>query len=327
MTLQNSPSNNGPFGEGPSDEGRSNPDRRRLLEALDACRPGSDDFDRLLDARLTEAIRADAELTARYRRLQAFDGVVGRAFADATVPAGLDARLMAALAADALVSHVEDQVGERSTGGTPRQELRPAGGAAAAGAAGAVSAVGERVEAGRFSRRGWMAACGATAAATAAGLAGLWLLRSTQPGEMTVEQLLDEAFALHQQPEGELPPAVAIDPRNPPSDYPLSAKVGHRRDVVPRRRNLDGRLLGRPGVAYELAAPGTPRATLFVLGDGRGARGVAGVPHSVSGHPDKTTGNRALGAWREEGLLYVFVVEGDDERYRRYFSESTEVFA
>jgi hypothetical protein len=323
MTL-NSPSNNE----------YSNPDRLRLLEALEACRPGSDDFDRLLEARSREAVRADAGLTARYRRLQRLDGVIGRAFADVPVPVGLDARLMAALAADALVGRVEASSseasrGENSWGEASRAQVsRAQESRVAAPTSNPLHAsAAAPVEPARFSRRGWLAVCGATAAATAAGLAGLWLLRSNRPGEMTVEQLLDEAFALHEQLEDRLPPAVEVDLRNPPVDFPMSAKISRRAGIVPRRRPLDGRLLGRPGSAYELAGPGAPRATLYVLGDGSGSHGVVGVPDSVSGHPDKTTGNRALGAWREGGLLYVFVVEGDAERYRRFFAESGGVFA
>jgi hypothetical protein len=182
------------------------------------------------------------------------------------------------------------------------------------------------VEEGRLSRRRWLAACGATTAATAAGLIGFWFIRRNQPSEITVEQLLDEAYALHET-DGSIS-ATAIDPRNLPTDFPLTSAIKLPAGFVPRRRNLDGsRLIGRPGAAYELAPVGRPRATLYVLGDHFGMQGVAGVPQIASGVADKTTGHRALGAWREGGMLYVFVVEGDEHRFRQFFAQSTGVFA
>jgi hypothetical protein len=316
----------------------SDPNRRRMLEALDVCRPGSDDFDRLLESRTIEAIRSDADLTARYQRLQRFDAAVGRAFADAPVPAGLEARLMAALAADSLVSAVQAAalpgvniaLPGANTASTPvaGATVPTVPGVTVPGVtlpAPTVPVADLRLESGRLSRRRWMAACGAAGAATAAGLVGFWFIKSTAPTEITAEQLLDEAYTLHDA-DGSFP-AAAIDPRNPPTDFPLTSAIKLPAGFVPRRRNLDGRLIGRPGVAYELAAVGQPRATLYVLGDRFGMQGVGGVPQIASGEADKTTGHRALGAWREGGMLYVFVVEGDKPRYRQFFAQSAGVFA
>lgn len=322
MNLKNPHSNNEYSNENPSRENASDDDassvnsgRRKLLESLESCRPGSDDFERLLDAETVAAVHSDAELTRRYGLVQQFDTTVARAYADVPVPGGLENRLLAALAADALVTQVEKATAENVTANVAA-DVRPLE---------ARPGESHSVAPARMSRRGWLAACGAAGAATAAGLAGFWFLRPGEPVEMTVEQLLDDAFALHNS-EGEQTPAVAIDVRNAPTDFPVSREFAVNGARLPRR-NVDGKLLGRPGVAYELAPVGQPRATLYVLGDRSGAQGVAGVPDAASGLAQKTTGNRALGAWREGGLLYVFVVEGDEHRYRGYFKQSTGVYA
>jgi hypothetical protein len=298
-------------------------ERRRLLEALEACRPGTDDFERLLDAETVRAIRGDGELTERHRRLQKFDAAVGRAFVDVPVPADFESRLLAALAADTLVAAVEENT---SLAGAISPEPAPSAPFAATSpdprADEVRPAQPPTVATARWSRRGWMAACGALTAATAAGLTGVWFLRR-DTREMTVEQLLDEAFALHQSDSQAT--AIPVDRMNPPADFPFSDAIW--RPALLRRRSLDGRFLGRPGVAFELAADGGPRATLYVLGDRFGSQQVVGVADSPSSRPGKTTGGRALGAWRQAGFLYVFVVEGDGDRYRSYFSKSAEVYA
>jgi len=70
---------------------------KRLLEAIDACRPGSDD---LADADLNHAaeqIEQEPEAAALYRQVQAFDAKVASAMDDVPVPGELPERLLSAL--------------------------------------------------------------------------------------------------------------------------------------------------------------------------------------------------------------------------------------
>ena len=74
---------------------------RQLLERIDACRPGSED---LHDPALSPLADELAESRAKrdlYDRVQAFDGAIGEALEDVSVPEGLSERLLARLAVEA----------------------------------------------------------------------------------------------------------------------------------------------------------------------------------------------------------------------------------
>ena len=71
---------------------------REILEAMESCRPGSDDlFDPAL-APLVEVLTLDANLADRFRQQQHVDAAVASAFRDVAVPDGLAERLLGRLA-------------------------------------------------------------------------------------------------------------------------------------------------------------------------------------------------------------------------------------
>ena len=71
----------------------------RILEAIEACRPGIDNLADADFAHLATAIAADPELEDLYERLQAVDTRVAAAMHDVAVPEGLARRLTDQLAA------------------------------------------------------------------------------------------------------------------------------------------------------------------------------------------------------------------------------------
>ena len=70
-----------------------------ILEAIEACRPGSNDLSDPGLAFLATELAARAELDDAYERLQRLDAMLAVAFKDVPVPEGLGQRILARLAA------------------------------------------------------------------------------------------------------------------------------------------------------------------------------------------------------------------------------------
>ena len=81
---------------------------REILEAMESCRPGSDDlFDPAL-APLVEVLTLDPDLADRFQRQQQADAAVASAFRDVAVPDGLAERLLGRLARRGKSAHGGD---------------------------------------------------------------------------------------------------------------------------------------------------------------------------------------------------------------------------
>jgi hypothetical protein len=263
----------------------------RLLEALDACRPATDDFADL-SPQDRERFESDPRYASWLARSAEFDAAVARAYDDVPVPTGMSARLTVALTE-----------------------------ADAAEAASAATVTPASVAAAPTSRRRWMAAFGSALTATAAGAAFL-IWRNRQPREeMTREQFLDEMLVFHQRTAGEAGGARILTQSGDEADRRLLEQLPLSRTVVPqdrvRWRKFDETSLGRSGIAYELARPGGPRAVLYVMADDRGLP-IAELPKDEPDRAPATTGGCALGAWREAGRLAILVVDGDAGRYEQF---------
>jgi len=79
---------------------RPTPDPR-LLEAIEACRPGSDETSDPEMVLLAAELARHPELDRLYRRVQKIDRAIGDAFRDVPVPSGLADRLLARLGVSA----------------------------------------------------------------------------------------------------------------------------------------------------------------------------------------------------------------------------------
>jgi hypothetical protein len=179
----------------------------------------------------------------------------------------------------------------------------------------AISGSQQRAEV-RSSRR-WILAVGSGLLAVAAMLlVAVWL--GMHRGENLSEQfVLDEAIRSFNTPLDQL--GYPIAEKAGPEEYPFSQAVLPIRGTT--WRHLDG-FLGHRGVVYDLPGPGGASASLYVVEGGT----VKDVGETPAWHPFTTAGCCAS-AWREGGLLYVLVVQGDPATYRAYLRLPNEPVA
>jgi hypothetical protein len=258
----------------------------RFLEAMEACRPASDDLADPEFAALAAELGRNRRLAVFFARLQKVDAVLAGAVQDVPVPAGLAGRLLAALAAqaDALpVAAPADRpamVPPQAESGGWRRRLRP-----------------------------WQfSVAGALAAML---LVGVGLMQRTQV-EYSPASVLEVAIDFFNNDAHEQGQLLSV--ASPPWGYPASRYVQLPRDT--RWRKV-GTLLNSGGVAYEMDGPGGLRATLYVV-----RRTVAGLADQPPTRPVYGTAQCCLAAWQEGQLLYVLVVVGEGRDYQRLLNVS-----
>ncbi len=98
--------------------------------------------------------------------------------------------------------------------------------------------------------------------------------------------------------------------KSPPRNYPVSPAVMVTQAV--RWRPISG-FLGASGVAYDIPSRGGSRATLYVV-----KRTVSDLPDLPPMRPGLSTAGCSVSAWQSGGLLYVMVVRGGPQTYRRF---------
>jgi len=263
----------------------------RLLEAMEACRPGSDDVADPDLAYLAAYLAANPELDEIYERLQRLDAAVVKAFGDVPVPEGLAERILDRL----------KQAGVQPASVTPLETL-PGDESVPLGEP--VASVPQKQAVSR--RRLLIGGAGLV-------LAGSLLLAVVLQGDRTVytEALVQEMAIRFFDAES----SIAGDGRlmvesPPPREFPISPQVLKHSQI---RWRAVGQFLGQAGVAYDLTRPNGARATLYVI-----RKTVAGTPAIPPPQPALTTHNRSVAAWQSGSLLYVLVVEGNSRTYRSY---------
>ncbi len=262
----------------------------RILEALEVCRPGSDDASDPALRELAEAIEADPRVERAYQRLQAVDGKIAAAFSDVPIPEGLEQQILLRLAAE------DATPPERLAGLVPREVVAPEADAVVADSA---------RRAPRRPRRWLLAAAGTSAVAAA--VAVMALLFADRGPQYSRAEVLSEAIGFFQQ---EKPEKGRTDA--PPAGFPMSHAVAQVQAV--QWRWVSGLLTAR-GVAYDLRGPRGVEATLYVV-----KRRVDGLPAGPAGRPH-TTGGCSVEAWQQGELLYMLVVNSGDRRIYRQLLE------
>ena len=198
----------------------------RLLDAIEACRPGSDDLADPHFADLARELAVDADLAGHFDRVQRVDAAVKAAFHDCPAPAGLQERLLARL---------EQEAGKPNA-----------------------NAAAVRVRAKRLSRRrmAWVLATASVAAGVLVAVAlGLRGDRPEAPAKIAERSIA--YFAGEVGGGGQL-----VAKTSPPEGYPFSSDL-LRTSQLRWREVTD--FLGSYGVAYDLSAAGAGRATLYVV--------------------------------------------------------------
>jgi len=249
----------------------------RIIEAIEACRPGRDDVGDPALADLAAELAVNPDLAQHYERLQQLDANLGSAFQNVPVPDGLDQRLLARLQqAQAENVPLQAEEGER-IGSDMATVMRP----------------------NRLSRRRILAVGGFAAAAVLV-IAATVHIYNSRP--YTRDGVLEDSVAFF---EVESPnPGELVDRTPPPEGYPFSRSVGR----VPQMQwRSIGKFLGRTGVAYDL--PVCDRATLYVV-----RQKVPGLAANPPLRPQKDTGGFSAATWQEGELLYVLVLHGNNSR-------------
>ncbi|MBI3839467.1 MAG: hypothetical protein HY288_16225 [Planctomycetia bacterium] len=268
---------------------------KRIIEGIEACRPGSDDMLSTDLRDVAQSLEHDPEAQNAYRRVQKWDAAVVAAMEKVPVPAGLAERILDRLNAEsskairpAPCSPLENAIAS---------SLQAADAEAIAGDGDKDKAV--QTAPPRWSRRQLLAVASSLAAALAvAAYVGIfWQPRSTGPVEARTEEWIQQLGKNWQ--------SILRAPR----EFPVSSAVV----ASPTAWQRIGNVASGRGVAYKLKHAQAGAAMLFVV-----KLSTAGLPTAPPVSPQSTTGGKAIGYWQSGGLLYVLVVEGDERSYRAF---------
>jgi hypothetical protein len=265
-----------------------------IRQAIDACRPGSEDLSLPEMAPLADAIQQDKEVQRIYDRAQRYDAAVGRAFREAPVPAGLLERLLrAAAAADEPISE-QGQEGAEPTVSTADQAARG-------------------VDRGRRRRSRPWGLVAAAAAVVAASVLVVFLVNGGAPEPVANVSLQRDVTAWAGQVvrRGWSDDLASPLLRTRPLDDAIAANP--RRWCQVETRYDDQTLV------YDLAGSDADFALVFCL---RSPARDSVLPPMPPHKPYPPTGGVRLGVWRRGDLVYVLAVKGDEKRYRQFLDSS-----
>jgi hypothetical protein len=277
---------------------------KRTREAIEACRPHSDDLASPEMREVAEEIARDPESRIFCARVQQWDSAITAAMQSGSVPAGLESRLLAALDSDQAGSANESRT-TVSTGGKACPSI-PADVMTARVPSGESDVSLPAAERSSWSRRRWFAACGSIAATiVVAAFLNAWLGdRSPLPLEEQAVTWVDQLSPTWQ------------DISRAPAGFPVPAAL------LAAPVTWQWMEQGRLGVAYQVETAAGVRATLFVVKSSR-----TDLPNSPPATPQSTTGGRAIGYWRAGKQICVLVVPGDARSYRAFVNPSAAPLA
>ena len=218
------------------------------------------------------------------------DAKIKKAFADVPIPAGLESRILAALAAAPISADSSVSIGEDAAADKPAP-----------------------LEASPSHRRRWHAThwyLAASAVFVAASLLlALFIQWNAAPGltGSFVVQTAMKAFDARQPGRllgNDRPAAV--------NEFPPSTDVNLPRRTSIHWQQLD--FLGSTAVLYKFITPGGASAQLYVQ---KLSGQVGDLPDAPPGTPQRNTGGKRASAWQADGYLYVLVVQGNTKTYQR----------
>jgi len=249
---------------------------RTIREQIDACRAGSDDLSLPALAALASAAEHDRALAAELERSQRFDRAAVSALHDVSVPADLLERLLAQISRTEASEYSEPAQASVELDATQNE---PA------------------AKLGRVVSRRWIFAL-AGLAASVFFAAILWQVFDRPARQVTQNQLSDAVMHWYE----EIPVA---DGWKAYEGQPLPRAVLK----PPARMRSYQTAYGRAEV-YDLAAPGRPRALLFVVKTRDRFAAVDTLPYSML----SASHGLRIGAWQSPGVLYVLVIDEDGQR-------------
>ncbi len=254
-------------------------DRELLRQRMDACRIGSDDLSLPEMAALAAALRTDAALRGEWEGRQRSERLIAGAMHELPVPAGLADRILAAAAAcqvRPLAEPTEQAIACAADAGAD-VELQPA------------------TRQKRLSRRQWSRIGGVALLLVAAVIGGRFVF--APPTKVSKDQLLASAqewFKTALNPSGE--PGTG----KPPVPFPQSSLSlqprSWRKMPTPEERML---------VAFDLTTMQMGGRVFLFAAKTNKEYAVDSVPYTRL----SATGGLQIGAWQDEGVLYVVVVD------------------
>lgn len=252
---------------------------KRIQEAIDVCRPDTDDlqFPELTD--VAAQINNDARLAQLVSRVQSTDKRIIEVMGQGRLPEGIEQRLLDRL-----------ELAKRQGSSAEMQAV----------VSNQVETRGDRVW--WRSRRGLLLM----------GLAAVLLIGATTGilsmgnERLMLENLDGLAEQWHQTVHSE----DGWQPDPPPSGYRIPKRIKFRTG----RWKSFACPADRSAVAYNLTDPGAPnlKATLFVI-----RTTIDGLDNSPPTAENWTMG-RSISAWQSGEFVYVIVIEGRQKRYFKY---------
>ncbi len=261
-----------------------------IQQAIDACRPASEDLRLPEMDSLAAAVRNDPEVRRQYERSQGWDASLGDAFRDVPVPAGLADRLLAAVGAGHELP-TSGQVELSSPRASSDRDLRESAGPSRRWPRG-------------IRRRTWIVLSAGVATAALVGflLVG-WYFGAAEPvaGDRLAGEILEWNVTVQKQGWNDNVQAAELRER------PLDRAVRG----VPRRWCQIRTVYDSRTMVYDLTPPGGAFAVVFCMHSKAGASSLPNVPFSA-------TGGLTLGVWRRGDMVYVLAVQGGPRRYREF---------
>ncbi len=268
-------------------------DRRTILEAIDACRPGTDDLNAEHLAGAKEQIEHDPRLSELRRRAEKLDETIQAAFHDVPLPEGLQLILLERL----------ESAGENDTDG--ETAVVPAG-----EQADIVPAVKVRKD---RSRRSWLIGGAMGIVGAAATVLAAIIIPWTNAGEELSSELLAEQSLRSYGDEFDPSQQMTLFAKQwPPTSHPISGKVWRSRKTCWRSVLF----LKCSGVVYDLGRQGGASAMLFVIDPPSGS--LAMLPTAPPRVLDYQTGGRGCAVWTERGKLCLLVIDGNTDDYQLF---------
>ncbi len=276
-------------------------------DAIESCRPGSDDLSLPEMAPLAEmlsadtALSADTVLHATFNRIQRLDRRIAAATRDVPVPAGLVERVLARLQVPSMNRDADRSEQLASTAAMPAiaPALAAAANVATADDKNSPSAPPSLARR-RFARRAWSLAAVGTCMLVAAAFVTFWRPHAPLSADSLIAGSGDWSAQVWNRAKWNVPPAG-----NVLTKYPLSAAVR----AQPLAWTDVSSIVGEDAVAYDVSIGGH-RAALFVIPCGDP---VADPAPPI--RPQSSTGGQMIGCWQSGGMVYVLVVEGDARAY------------
>lgn len=291
---------------------------RQIRLELEACRPGRDDLSASGMETAAQAVRDSLEWAQAYEQTQRVDTAISAALRDVSIPAGLEARLLAALQAapppavdDKLtvatgleeVTGTETASGEDANRAATRELNTPI--------SGAIDDTSRRDDVASSRRWGWLLAAAATVALTIAA----WMVPGQPPAApMVAEHLGIEAVEWSERLTDEWLDLETL----PNQDRPVDRFVR----LAPHGWQVATNPYDAEAIAYDLSRP-RGAGYLFVLRP-------SDVPGDLEAFANRVsaTGGWGAAAWRRRDLVYVLLVEERRQRLEDFLQRSaTEVIA